>query len=261
MPPVSVRRDREGHVLTLTIDRPEARNSLNGEVLQGLVDGLTLATGDPEVRVIVLTGAGDRAFCAGADLASGLTADASAIEQHEQRGLLRRWFEATEALDKPLVGRINGHALAGGFGVALSCDLLIAAEDAQFGTPEVRVGLWPYVISALIVEHVGPKRALELMMTGERLRAEQARDWGFVNRVVPRDQLDEAVASLAEALVAGAPLALALGRRAYHQSREMSPRAAMAYLHGMLDLTVQTEDVREGIGAFFEKRDPVWKGR
>jgi enoyl-CoA hydratase len=248
-------------VLTLTIDRPEARNALNGEVLAGLVDGLESVTGDPDVRVVVLTGAGDRAFCAGADLTSGLTADASAIEQHEQRGLLRRWFEATEALDKPLVGRINGHALAGGFGVALSCDLLVAVEDAQFGTPEVRVGLWPYVISALIVEHVGPKRALELMMTGERLSAAQARDWGFVNRVVPRAQLDEAVAQLAEVLVAGASLALALGRRAFHQAREMSPRAAMAYLHGMLDLTVQTEDVAEGIGAFFQKREPVWKGR
>jgi enoyl-CoA hydratase len=258
---VTVRTDREGHVLTLTIDRPDARNSLNGEVLQGLVDGLASATGDPDIRVVVLTGAGDRAFCAGADLASGLTADAGAIEQHEQRGLLRRWFEATEALDKPLIGRINGHALAGGFGVALSCDLLVAVEDAQFGTPEVRVGLWPYVISALIVEHVGPKRALELMMTGERLSAEQAREWGLVNRVVARDQLDDAVAQLAEVLVAGAPLALALGRRAFHEAREMTPHAAMAYLHGMLDLTVQTEDVTEGIGAFFEKREPVWKGR
>jgi enoyl-CoA hydratase len=258
---VSVRTDREGHVLTLTIDRPEARNALNAEVLQGLVDGLTAAIGDPEVRVVVLTGAGDRAFCAGADLASGLTADASAIEQHEQRGLLRRWFAATEALDKPLIGRINGHALAGGFGVALSCDLLVAVDDAQFGTPEVRVGLWPYVISALIVEHVGPKRALELMMTGERLSAAQAREWGFVNRIVARDQLDAAVDQLAEVLVAGAPLALALGRRAFHQAREMTPHAAMAYLHGMLDLTVQTEDVTEGIGAFFQKREPVWKGR
>jgi enoyl-CoA hydratase len=258
---VSVRCDQEGQVLTLTIDRPEARNALDAEVLEGLVAGLAAATGDPAVRVVILTGAGDRAFCAGADLGSGLAPDASAIEQHEQRGLLRRWFEAVEVLDKPLVGRINGHALAGGFGVALSCDLLIAVDEARFGTPEVRVGLWPYVISALIVEHVGPKRALELMMTGERLTADQARDWGFVNRVVPRDQLDTAVASLAETLIAGAPLALALGRRAYHQSREMSPRAAMAYLHGMLDLTVQTDDVAEGIGAFFEKREPVWSGR
>jgi enoyl-CoA hydratase len=258
---VSVRHERNGSVLTLTIDRPDARNALNAEVLEGLVDGLRSATGDPGVRVVVLTGAGDKAFCAGADLASGLTADASAVEQHEQRGLLRRWFEATEALDKPLVGRINGHALAGGFGVALSCDLLVAVEDATFGTPEVRVGLWPYVISALIVEHLGPKRALELMMTGERVPATTAHAWGLVNRVVARDDLDVAVDQLVEQLVGGAPLALALGRRAYHESRDMSPRAAMAYLHGMLDLTVQTDDVREGVTAFFEKRDPVWRGR
>jgi enoyl-CoA hydratase len=258
---VGVRTDRDGAVLRLTIDRPDVRNALNAEVLAGLIAGLRGATGDRDIRVVVLTGAGDRAFCAGADLASGLQADAGAVEQHEQRGLLRRWFEAVEALDKPLVGRVNGHALAGGFGVALSCDLLVAADHATFGTPEVRVGLWPYVISALIVEHVGPKRALELMMTGERLDADQALAWGFVNRVVPAEQLDDAVDQLTEGLVAGAPLALALGRRAYFQAREMSPRAAMAYLHGMLDLTVQTEDVAEGIGAFFEKRSPTWKGR
>ena len=253
--------DRDGPVLTLTIDRPDARNALNAEVLHGLVDGLTAATGDLDVRVVVMTGAGDRAFCAGADLSSGLTGDASAVEQHEQRGMLRKLFAATEALDKPLVGRINGHALAGGLGVALACDLLVAADDATFGTPEVKVGLWPFVISALIVEHVGPKRALELMMTGERLTAAEAKEWGLVNRVVPRDELDDAVAGLVHQLIAGAPLAQALGRRSYQETRSMSPQAAMAYLHGMLDLAVQTEDVAEGIGAFFAKRAPEWRGR
>jgi enoyl-CoA hydratase len=256
-----VRQDRDGALLTLTIDRPEARNALNAAVLTELVAGLTAATGDPSIRVVVLTGAGDRAFCAGADLASGLTADAGAVEQHEQRGLLRRLFDATAALDKPLVGRINGHALAGGFGVALACDLLVAADDAAFGTPEVRVGLWPFVISALIVEHVGPKRALELMMTGQRLTADQALAWGFVNRVVPRAELDAAVSALVDELVAGGPLALALGRRAFHESRGLPPDRAMAYLHGMLDLAVQTEDVAEGVAAFFGKREPQWRGR
>jgi enoyl-CoA hydratase len=257
----SVRSEREGAVLTLTIDRPDARNALDPNVLRGLVDAMTSATGDPEIRVVVLTGAGDRAFCAGADLSSGLRADASAVEQHDQRGLLRELFAATEQLDKPLVGRINGHALAGGLGVALACDLLVATDDAMFGTPEVRVGLWPFVISALLVEHLGPKRALELMMTGERISAEQAREWGLVNRVVPRDQLDAAVAELCEQLVAGAPLAMALGRRAYRESRDMGTTAAMAYLHGMLDLAIQTDDVKEGISAFFAKRPPAWSGR
>lgn len=256
-----VRSERDGAVVRLTIDRPDARNALNPDVLTGLVAGFEEARGDPEVRVVVLTGAGDRAFCAGADLTGGLTGDATALEQHEQRGLLRELFGAAEALDKPIVGRINGHALAGGLGVALACDLLVAADDAQFGTPEVRVGLWPYVISALLTEHLGPKRALELMMTGRRLSAEEARSWGLVNRVVPRAQLDDAVAALVEELVAGAPVALALGRRAFHEAREMGPHAAMAYLHGMLDLTVGTEDVVEGVTAFFQKRPPVWKGR
>ncbi len=258
---MSVIRQQQGQVLTLTINRPEARNALNPEVLEGLIDGFAAVGELDDVRVVVLTGSGDRAFCAGADLAGGLTADASIIDQHEQRGMLRRLFEAVEALEVPLVGRINGHALAGGLGVALACDLLIAADDAAFGTPEVRVGLWPYVISALIVEHVGPKRALELMMTGERLTAAEAERWGLVNRVVPRDELDTAVDALVAQLLAGAPLALALGRRSFHEARSMSPRAAMAYLHGMLDLTVQTEDVAEGIGAFFAKREPQWKGR
>lgn len=259
--PEVVRRERDGGVLTLTIDRPEARNALTPQVLRELVAGLAVATGDADVRVVVLTGAGDKAFCAGADLTGGLGADASVVEQHEQRGLLRKLFAATEALDKPLVGRVNGHALAGGFGLALACDLLVAADDVTFGTPEVRVGLWPFVISALVVEHLGPKRALELMMTGQRLTAGEARDWGLVNRVVPRATLDEEVAALTTSLAAGAPLALALGRRAYQQTRGMEPHAAMAYLHGMLDLAVQTEDVAEGIAAFFGKREPRWQGR
>ena len=258
---MSVVSELDGEVLTLTIDRPEQRNALNLEVLDGLVAGLEGATGDSGVRVVVLTGAGDRAFCAGADLTSGLVASSSAVEQHEQRGMLRRLFAATEGLDKPLVGRINGHALAGGLGVALACDLLVATEDATFGTPEVRLGLWPFVISALIVEHVGPKRALELMMTGERISAEEARSWGLVNRVVPRAELDGAVAEVVAQLVAGGPVALALGRRAYHESRDMARREAMAYLHGMLDLAVHSDDVQEGIAAFLEKREPTWSGR
>ncbi len=250
-----------GAVTTVTIERPEARNALDAATLDGLISALAAADEDPQVRVIVLTGAGEKAFCAGADLRSGLTSDPSAVEGHEQRGLLRRLFATTESLSTPLVGRINGHALAGGLGVALSCDLLVAVDDATFGTPEVHVGLWPHIISALLVQHLGPKRALEWMMTGRRYPALEAERLGLVNRVVPRAQLDTAVADLAAELVRGAPLALALGRRSYLEARSMEPGAAMAYLHGMLDLQVQTEDAAEGIAAFLERRDPVWRGR
>lgn len=258
---MSIAVDRAGAVTTLTIDRPEARNALDAATLDAMIAALAAADADPEVRVIVLTGAGDKAFCAGADLRSGLTSDPSALDGHEQRGLLRRLFATTEGLSTPVIGRINGHALAGGLGVALACDLLVAVEDATFGTPEVHVGLWPHVISALLVQHLGPKRALEWMMTGRRYPALEAERLGLVNRVVPRDQLDAAVADLAAELVRGAPLALALGRRSYLEARAMEPRSAMAYLHGMLDLQVQTEDAAEGIAAFLERRDPVWRGR
>lgn len=258
---MAVEVDRQGAVATVTIARPEARNALDAATLEGLSDAFARLDDDPAVRVLVLTGAGEKAFCAGADLRSGLTSEPSVVEGHEQRGLLRRLFAATEALGTPLIGRVNGHALAGGLGVALACDLLVAVEDATFGTPEVRVGLWPHVISALLVQHLGPKRALEWMMTGRRYPAVEAERLGLVNRVVPREQLDEAVAELADELIRGAPLALALGRRSYLEARSMDPRAAFAYLHGMLDLQVQTEDAAEGIAAFLERREPQWRGR
>lgn len=258
---MTVKVDRQGAVATVMIARPEARNALDAATLEGLSEALATLDRDPAVRVLVLTGAGEKVFCAGADLRSGLTSDPSAVEGHEQRGLLRRLFAATDALRTPLIGRINGHALAGGLGVALACDLLVAVEDATFGTPEVHVGLWPHVISALLVQHLGPKRALEWMMTGRRYPAAEAERLGLVNRVVPREQLDEAVAELADELIRGAPLALALGRRSYLDARSMEPRSAMAYLHGMLDLQVQTEDAAEGIAAFLERREPQWRGR
>ncbi len=258
---MGVEVDRQAAVATVTIARPEARNALDAATLDGLIAAFTELDADPTVRVLVLTGAGEKAFCAGADLRSGLTSDPSAVEGHEQRGLLRRLFATTEALGTPLIGRVNGHALAGGLGVALACDLLVAVEDATFGTPEVRVGLWPHVISALLVQHLGPKRALEWMMTGRRYPAAEAERLGLVNRVVPRAQLDAAVGELADELVRAAPLALALGRRSYLDARSMEPRSAMAYLHGMLDLQVQTEDAAEGIAAFLERREPHWRGR
>ncbi|MFP4310586.1 MAG: enoyl-CoA hydratase/isomerase family protein [Nitriliruptoraceae bacterium] len=258
---MAVEEHRQGAVATVTIARPEARNALDAATLEELIAAFTRLDADPEIRVLVLTGAGDKAFCAGADLRSGVTSDPSVLDGHEQRGLLRRLFASTEALRTPLIGRINGHALAGGLGVALACDLLVAVEDATFGTPEVRVGLWPHIISALLVQHLGPKRALEWMMTGRRYPAAEAERLGLVNRVVPRAQLDDAVAELADELIKGAPLALALGRRSYLDARSMEPGAAMAYLHGMLDLQVQTEDAAEGIAAFLERREPTWRGR
>lgn len=258
---MSLRVDRDGPVTTLTIDRPERRNSLDGEVLDGLIEGLADADADDAVRVIVLTGAGEEAFCAGADLAGTFDGAKGALGRYEALGRVGDLLRAIDDLGTPLVGRINGPALAGGFGVALACDLLVAADHATFGTPEVRRGLWPYVISVLVAEHLGPKRALELMMTGERIDAARAEAWGLVNEVVPGSELDGAVERLVARLVGGSPTALRLGRRSFTTIRDMDRDGAVAYLHGMLDLNTQTEDLAEGLQAFFEKREPDWPGR
>jgi enoyl-CoA hydratase len=259
---MSLRTERDGPVLRLTIDRPERRNALDGAVLDGLIGAFGEADDDPDVRVIVLTGAGDDAFCAGADLAGSFgDGEGGALARYEALGRMRDLLEAIDRLGTPLVGRVNGLALAGGFGLVLACDLVVAVDDATFGTPEVRRGLWPYLISTLIADHLGPKRALELMMTGARIDADRALAWGLVNEVVPRADLDGAVDELVARVIAGSPVALRLGRRSFVAIRDMHREAALAHLHGLLDLSTQTEDLAEGLQAFFEKRDPEWPGR
>jgi enoyl-CoA hydratase len=258
---VGLRSDRDGAVLRLTIDRPERRNALDAAVLDGLIEGLERADADGSVRVVVLTGAGEEAFCAGADLAGSFDGVEGALGRYDNLGRMGDLLETIDRLGKPLIGRVNGPALAGGFGLALACDLLVAAEHATFGTPEVRRGLWPYLISTLIADHLGPKRALQLMMTGHRIDAETALAWGLLNEIAPSAELDDTVGRLTDRIIGGSPTALRLGRRSFVTARDMDRRSALAYLHGMLDLNVQTEDLAEGLAAFFEKRDPEWPGR
>ncbi|HET6793368.1 MAG TPA: enoyl-CoA hydratase-related protein, partial [Acidimicrobiales bacterium] len=218
------------------------------------------AGADPDVRVVVLTGAGDRAFCAGADL-GGMSAGAGFLELHHGRGELARLFEAMWSLGKPTVARVRGYALAGGFGLALACDIVIAAEDAQFGTPEVDVGLWPYMITVPLVRSMPPKKALELMMTGRRVGAEEAERIGFVNRVTTVEGLDGAVDEMAASLAAKSPAITRLGRDSFYRVWDMDASAALAHLQSLLTITTMTDDSREGIAAFAEKRRPQWTGR
>ena len=164
------------------------------------------------MRVVVLTGAGDKAFCAGADL-SGMAEGAGFAALHDARGELARLFREMWDLGKPIVARVRGYALAGGFGLALACDLVIAADDAQFGTPEINVGLWPHMITVPLTRSMPPKKALELMMTGRRVSAEEADRIGFVTRVVPVDELDEAVDELTATLAAKSPVVDEAGPR------------------------------------------------
>ncbi|MFM7069836.1 MAG: enoyl-CoA hydratase-related protein [Actinomycetes bacterium] len=244
----------------LTIDRPERRNALSWAVIDDLRRYIAAARTDPDVRVVVLTGAGDKAFCAGADL-GGMRADASQAEIHAARGQLAALFEDLWSLGKPTIARVRGYAMAGGFGLALSCDVVVAADDAQFATPEIDVGLWPYMITVPLCRSMPPKRALELMMTGRRVGAAEADQLGFVTRVVPVAELDAAVDALAATLAAKSPAVMQLGRDAFYAVWDQSATDALRLLHPMLSVATELDDAAEGIAAFMEKRPPVWKGR
>jgi enoyl-CoA hydratase/carnithine racemase len=248
------------HVATITINRPERRNALASDTVSLLRDRLAKAKADPDVRVVVVTGAGDQAFSAGADL-SGMQPDASFMDVHDARGEFTRFFADIWGLGKPTIARVRGWCLAGGFGVALSCDIVIASSDAVFGTPEINVGIWPMMITVPLVRSLPPKRALELMMTGRRVTAEEGRELGFVNRVVHADELDAAVGEVAGVLAAKPPAAMKLGRDAFYAVLDMDADHALRLLHQGLSLVNLTEDAREGVTAFQEKRSPEWSGR
>jgi len=252
--------DVSGGVATITINRPDRRNALSWQVMTDLRDAFEVAKDDHGVRVVVLTGAGDKAFCAGADL-TGMAADAGWADLHDARGELARLFRAMWELGKPIIARVRGYALAGGFGLCLACDLVIAADDAQFGTPEIDVGLWPFMITVPLMRSMPPKKALELMMTGRRVRAEEAERIGFVTRIVPVDRLDDAVNELAATIASKSGSIMKLGRDSFYAVWDQSAEDALRLLHPMLTITTATDDAAEGIAAFAEKRTPHWSNR
>jgi enoyl-CoA hydratase/carnithine racemase len=247
-------------VATIAINRPERRNALSWDVIAQMRARVAEAKADDAVRVVVITGTGDKAFCAGADL--GNMADgASFLELHDGRGGMAELFQEMWALGKPTIARVHGYALAGGFGLALACDMVVAADNATFGTPEIDVGLWPYMITVPLTRSMPAKKALELMLTGRRVDADEADRIGFVTRVVPLGELDAAVAELAASLAAKSPAIVKLGRDAFYDVWDAAAADALALLHPLLTLTTLTEDAQEGIAAFAEKRPPRWRGR
>jgi enoyl-CoA hydratase len=247
-------------VATLTLNRPDQRNALNGPLLQQLVDALGSARDDDGVKAIVLTGAGDKVFCAGADL-GGFAADAALVEKHFASDLFLEFFRLMPRLGKPSLCAANGHVLAGGMGVALSCDLLIAKEGASFGTPEINVGAFPYMIMSIIYRNVPRKKVNEMMLLGERISAEEAVGYGLANKVVPAGEFDSAVADWAGKLASKSPVLMRLGHDAMHRHQDMAFDDALEFLRSQLSLTFSTDDIKEGVEAFFEKREPNWKGR
>ncbi|CAN5254044.1 enoyl-CoA hydratase-related protein [soil metagenome] len=247
-------------VATVVINRPHRRNALSWPLVAEMRSVLASARADDAVRVVVLTGAGDKAFCAGADL-SGMTEGAGWNALHEARGGLAGLFRDLWDLGKPTIARVRGYALAGGFGLALACDMVVAADDAQFGAPEIDVGLWPYLVTVPLLRAMPPKKALELMMTGRRVGAAEADRLGFVTTVVPASELDGATAALAASLAAKSPAVMKLGRDSFYAVWDQAADHALRLLHPMLTLTAATDDAAEGLAAFAEKRAPVWKGR
>ncbi len=248
---------RDGAVLRLHIDRAEKRNALSGDVLRGMLAALA-DLGD--ARVVLLTSAGEKVFCAGADLVQ-MAPDATGLEVHEGRGLLREVILAFADCPVPVVARVQGLCLAGGVGLALGCDLVVAADNAAFGLPEVDIGLWPFMVSALLGRHASPKQAMEMMLSARRVPAAEALAMGLVSRVVPVADLDTEVEALVAAVAAKPPVAVRLGKAAFRGVLDASLPVALDAMQAQLSLLATTQDAAEGVTAFLQKRPPTWTGR
>jgi enoyl-CoA hydratase len=249
-----------GGVATVMLNDPEKRNMLSGSMLSEVVAAMEMARDSEEVRAVVLTGAGEKVFCAGADL-GGFAADATLVQKHYASDLFLEFFRLMPRLGKPSLCAANGHVLAGGLGLALSCDLVIAKQGATFATPEINVGAFPYMIMALIYRNVPRKKVNEMMLLGDRLGAEEAVTFGLANKAVPAEEFDAAVADWAGRLASKSPLLMKLGHDAMYRQSDMAVDDALEFLRSQLTLTFTTDDLREGVAAFFEKREPKWEGR
>jgi enoyl-CoA hydratase len=250
-----------GGVATVTLNDPEKRNMLSGGMLTEVVAAMEMARDSEEVRAVILTGAGDKVFCAGADLGGFSAGDLALIEKHYASDLFLEFFRLMPRLGKPSLCAANGHVLAGGLGLALSCDLVIAKESATFGTPEINVGAFPYMIMALIYRNVPRKKVNEMMLLGDRMSAAEAVTFGLANKAVPAEEFDAAVADWAGRLASKSPLLMQLGHDAMYRQSDMAVDDALEFLRSQLSLTFTTDDLREGVTAFFEKREPKWEGR
>jgi enoyl-CoA hydratase/carnithine racemase len=256
----TVRYDVADGVARIAMDRPQARNALSDELLDDLQAAFEAARADDAVRCVVLASTHEKVWSAGGDL-GGFAAQAPLVHKHAATDRFPRLFRTIGDLGKPTLCAANGHVLAGALGLALACDLIVAAETARFGTPEINVGIFPFMIMALIYRNVGRKKANELLLLGEQISAAEAERIGIVNRVVAPDELDAAVADWARALASKSPLLMRLGKQAMYRQQDLPLDAALEYLHGVFSLALSTDDIQEGVKAFFDKREPVWTGR
>jgi enoyl-CoA hydratase len=247
-------------VATVTLNQPDTRNALSAELLGELIAAFESARDDDDVRCVVLTSSHETTFSSGANLA-GFAADVPIIHRHFGTSRFPELFRLIGSLPKPTICAANGHVLAGALGIALACDLIIAKESATFGTPEINVGAFPFMIMALIYRNVPRKKTTELLLLGDRIDAQEAERIGIVNKVVGADEFDGAVAEWATKLASKSPVIMRLGKEAMFCQQDMALEDALDYLRSQLSLAMTTEDIVEGVQAFFEKREPEWKGR
>ena len=247
-------------VATIALDQPDTRNALSDDVLGELIAAFEAARDDEAVRCVVLTSTHETTFSSGGNLA-GFAAEVPLVHKHFGTERFPRLFTLIGELGKPSICAANGHVLAGALGLALACDLVVAKEGATFGTPEINVGLFPFMIMALISRNVPRKKTAELMLLGERIDAREAERLGIVNRVVPAGEFDAAVAAWAEKLASKSPVLMKLGKDALYRQQDMALADALDFLRSQLTIAFSTQDIQEGVKAFFDKRDPVWTGR
>lgn len=253
--------ERDGAVMRLTINREERRNAINDAVIDGIVAGIRQAMADqPGVRAILLTGAGDRAFCAGADLKRTGKDRPFQIDHTDPAAKLGDLFRLVERCPLPIVARVNGHAVAGGLGLVSMCDMAIAVENAKFGAPEVRIGVWPMMIMTHLMRVIPKRKLLELMVTGEPIAAGEAMAAGLVNHVVPAAELDAKTDWLLDRILQSSPTAIRRGLYVYRAMQDMTMHQALVMAESNGGLMGTSADAAEGIAAFNEKRPPDWPG-